>query len=130
MPTTEDERFSSRLEAELDAAHKRITEQNEELDGLRRERGALQERAIEYRDLAETAVDLRQENQKLKADAAGAHSEISSWKARVQGLEQELEAAEQRIHRLEAGLARYDAANERVHGSSHVLDLLGGARSS
>ena len=57
----------------MDAAHKLI---NEELDGLLRGKEEAVKRAIEPRDLAETAVDLRQEVRRLKAEAVHGASHV------------------------------------------------------
>jgi chromosome segregation ATPase len=121
----EDERFKTRLEAELAAAHEKIGEQNDEINRLRREKDALNVERIENRDLAAAAVDLRQELETAKKAAADSSSTQANLRARIRGLEDELEDAAGKLARLEAELDRYRAANDRVHASSHVLDLLG-----
>jgi molecular chaperone GrpE (heat shock protein) len=56
---------------------------------------------------------------------ASSSSTQTNLRARIKGLEEELSESESKVFRLESELDRYRAANERVHTSSHVLDLLG-----
>jgi predicted RNase H-like nuclease (RuvC/YqgF family) len=120
-----DERFKTRLEAELSAAHNKIGEQNEEINRLGAEKDALNVQRIENRDLAAAAVDLRQELEAAKKEAADSSSTQANLRARVRGLEDELAESEAKVSRLEDELDRYRAVNDRVHASSHVLDLFG-----
>jgi predicted nucleic acid-binding Zn-ribbon protein len=126
MPITEDERFSSRLESELHAAHERIAEDNKEMNALRGQLATAQAFAERYRPLAESAVDLRTKLHAADRESERLRAKQPDLQARIRGLEDELAEREAKIVRLEASLARYDAVNERVQESSHVLDLFEG----
>jgi chromosome segregation ATPase len=126
MAITEDERFTTRLQEELRAAHDRIAKDNAELDGLRRGRDSLLQRIEECEGLAEAAVGLRQELHQAEKEVERLRAKQPDLRARIAGLEDELEASEAKAARLEKELARYERVNERIHGASHVLDLFPG----
>lgn len=124
MPTTTDERYGSRLEAELAAAHERIGELNEALARETAARDSALGRVAEFQPLAESAIALRQEVESVKRERDGFATYKASVRARIRGLEETLSEREARIGRLEAELDRYRRANERVQRASHILDLL------
>lgn len=121
---TEDARFATRLEAELDAAHARIETDNKRLNEALTNLAARKAELENLRPLARAATDLRQEARKAVQEKEAALYDLQSAKISIHGLEAKLAETEAKVARLEAELSAYDALNARVRDAGHVFDLI------